>query len=561
MRRPIGTAKMKRTLALVAALSMSLVGFSPAHSATTAPTGVDATRVTPTDVPKDDATSIVSWDAQAGAASYQVRAEADGQSTVFGGAASCNDGSCESTVSGLQGGVEYTITVTAFPTDSSEEKSSVISHIPHSAPAEPVGLNATSSSEGIVLSWTIYNLEEAGGQAVNGMSIRDPQNGTEFAVTQQEAEAGEITLNLVERGLQEGETYSFTLSASNIYGESPQANFNSVSTLSTPAAPDAPSLVASGSNLTVTWTALAAQDNGGSDVTSYRVFLLSGGTQVGSARTTDSQTTTTEYSDLADGTYTVQVAAVSAVGTGDRSPASSAVTIGSSYSGGGGGGGGGGAIGAAPIVETAPYVFGENAAGSELTVNPGVWDSEEYQFAYQWYACEEAIETPTQLQVLLTCNLIPGQTSQTFLVTEDFSSVHLLAAVIATGASYTTTTFTASIAPGENVEGELPDDETVEEPASDAATSTGYWTKRNGDNVKLYAKNVIGLGKVQFFMNGEEIAWIRAEDETDPKLRVITEGHMKGATYLVRDRDLPVGKNVFEIYLNGERIERRVASR
>lgn len=96
---------------------------------------------------------------------------------------------------------------------------------------------------------------------------------------------------------------------------------------------------------------------------------------------------------------------------------------------------------------------------------------------------------------------------------------------------------------------------------SEAATSTGFWTSRTGNNVKVYAKNFIGQGKVQFFFNGEEIAWARPENLDDPKLRVITEGHMAGASYLVRDKDLRPGKNVFEIYLNGERVDRRVASR
>lgn len=96
---------------------------------------------------------------------------------------------------------------------------------------------------------------------------------------------------------------------------------------------------------------------------------------------------------------------------------------------------------------------------------------------------------------------------------------------------------------------------------SDAATSTGFWTSRNGNNVKIYAKNFIGQGKVQFFFNGEEIAWANPKSLEDPKLRVITEGEMAGASYLVRDKDLRPGKNVFEIYLDGERVERRVASR
>jgi hypothetical protein len=94
-----------------------------------------------------------------------------------------------------------------------------------------------------------------------------------------------------------------------------------------------------------------------------------------------------------------------------------------------------------------------------------------------------------------------------------------------------------------------------------ASTETGYWTQRTGDNVKVYAKNVIGVGKVQIFVNGREIAWIRARDISDPKLRVITSGPMAGAVYLVRDRDLLSGRNVFEIYVDGQRVVRRIASK
>ncbi len=111
-----------------------------------------------------------------------------------------------------------------------------------------------------------------------------------------------------------------------------------------------------------------------------------------------------------------------------------------------------------------------------------------------------------------------------------------------------------------NFEIEVTEEEIITTP-SEAATSTGFWTSRNGNNVKVYAKNFVGLGKVQIFFNGEEIAWANPQSLDDPKLRVVTEGHMAGASYLVRDRDLEPGKNVFEIYLNGERVERRVASR
>jgi hypothetical protein len=82
--------------------------------------------------------------------------------------------------------------------------------------------------------------------------------------------------------------------------------------------------------------------------------------------------------------------------------------------------------------------------------------------------------------------------------------------------------------------------------------SIGMWTQLQPNNtVKLYAKSPVGLGKIQFFKDGIEIAWVRAVDGTDPKLRSVN-----GFEYLVRTATLNQGKNRFEIKLNGKRIWR-----
>ena len=94
--------------------------------------------------------------------------------------------------------------------------------------------------------------------------------------------------------------------------------------------------------------------------------------------------------------------------------------------------------------------------------------------------------------------------------------------------------------------------EVVAAPAA-LSSSVRAGTKRTGDSARIAAHNLVGAGKVQFFFNDEEIAWVRAVDGSDPKL----SDHPTGA-YLVRTRDLVEGKNVIEVYLNGERI-RRVA--
>jgi hypothetical protein len=90
------------------------------------------------------------------------------------------------------------------------------------------------------------------------------------------------------------------------------------------------------------------------------------------------------------------------------------------------------------------------------------------------------------------------------------------------------------------------------------AVGNGQWTKatRESDGsikeVKMYAKNPVGLGKIQFFQNGREIAWVRSVDETDPKLRTRSNGEQ----YLVRTVTLLPGKNALEIYIDGVRVWR-----
>jgi hypothetical protein len=74
-------------------------------------------------------------------------------------------------------------------------------------------------------------------------------------------------------------------------------------------------------------------------------------------------------------------------------------------------------------------------------------------------------------------------------------------------------------------------------------------TKLKEDNtVKVHVYNVVGAGKVQIFVNGVEVAWVNAEDSSDPKLL---------NDYLVRTIDLAEGKNVIEIYVNLKRVDRK----
>ena len=93
------------------------------------------------------------------------------------------------------------------------------------------------------------------------------------------------------------------------------------------------------------------------------------------------------------------------------------------------------------------------------------------------------------------------------------------------------------------------------EPVS--AVSAKGWTKRlSASSAKIYARDVVGSGKVQIFFNGKEIAWVNATTESDPKLRAANDSH-----YLVRTVELVKGqKNTFEVHVDGIRIKRAAYS-
>lgn len=85
------------------------------------------------------------------------------------------------------------------------------------------------------------------------------------------------------------------------------------------------------------------------------------------------------------------------------------------------------------------------------------------------------------------------------------------------------------------------------------ARSITAWTVLKDGYAKVYVKDLVGAGKVQIFLNGAELAWVRADSADDPKLK---SAGLR--SYLVRSAYLDTGKNIIEVYLEGERI-RRVA--
>ena len=122
--------------------------------------------------------------------------------------------------------------------------------------------------------------------------------------------------------------------------------------------------------------------------------------------------------------------------------------------------------------------------------------------------------------------------------------------------------FPAGLTPAQDVDlvinsssGTLTHQDAFDIPADtcDTELSKGRWTQlqSDGKTVKMYAKDPIGDGKIQFFVDGKEIAWVNAVDEADPKLSFASSN-----PYLVRSVELKPGKNRFEIKLDGVRVWR-----
>lgn len=86
----------------------------------------------------------------------------------------------------------------------------------------------------------------------------------------------------------------------------------------------------------------------------------------------------------------------------------------------------------------------------------------------------------------------------------------------------------------------------------DTCAAVKAWTSFNEqtNKVKIYAKNLVGKGKVQFFVDGKEVGWVRPIDASNPKLITNSNG-----VYFVRTVTLDAKvKNRIEIKLNGERL-------
>lgn len=75
-----------------------------------------------------------------------------------------------------------------------------------------------------------------------------------------------------------------------------------------------------------------------------------------------------------------------------------------------------------------------------------------------------------------------------------------------------------------------------------------YARQISSTELKIYAKDIVGIGKVSIRFNGREVGWVRASSASDRKLRIID-----GTAYLVRSVKLRQGVNKVDVFVNDQR--------
>lgn len=222
---------------------------------------------------------------------------------------------------------------------------------------------------------------------------------------------------------------------------------------------------------------------------------------------------------------------------------------------GGGGGGGGGPV-SQPLVISRPFFTGSLTSGSTITSDVGSWQQpENLVFKYRWHRCNRELVAPDAQVVQLNCSAVFGSELSSYQVSDSDQGKALLLEVIAndkTGKltsearAFSDAIFFGKIAAKPNV--------IIPTPVGESKT----WAKRlaNGTQAKLYAKNIIGRGKVSLRFNGKEIAWVNALTADDKKIKIVGSDN-----YFLRTVNLIKGKNILEIYVDGKRTARTIYSR
>ena len=243
-------------------------------------------------------TITLSWNAVTGATGYDVKQGASGAETAVPSGASY-------TFSNLTANTEYTLYVRAKNSGGNSEWNLLSAT---TAPTQPSGLNAMSSSTGLTLSWNIvdgatgYDVKQGATGAVTAVAAVAPRTievglGTGLTIT-----ATVSGVNHVFTGLTANTAYTLYVRARNGGGAS---EWTSLSATTAPAAPGGLTVAATNTSLTLNWSAVTG-------ATGYEVKQGSSSPSVSVSGTSHT------FNDLSAGTtYRLDVRARNGAGFSD----------------------------------------------------------------------------------------------------------------------------------------------------------------------------------------------------------------------------------------------------
>ena len=274
-----------------------------------------------------DASATVSWtgpssDGGSPVTGYTV--VATDSTTPANGGQTASGFASPITVTGLTDGDSYTFTVQATSTVGAGAISvPSIPVTPVTVPGAPTLVTVTPANASATVTWTAPSSD--GGSPVTGYTVvatdtTTPANGGQACAWT----TGPLTCTVT--GLTNGDTYTFSMSATNAAGAgAPSVPSSPVIPVTVPGAPTLVTVTPANASATVSWT--GPSSDGGSPVTGYTVVATDSTTPANGGQTASGFASPITVTGLTDGdSYTFTVQATSTVGAGAISVPSIPVT-------------------------------------------------------------------------------------------------------------------------------------------------------------------------------------------------------------------------------------------